>query len=191
MDVQQNQIPLQSKTTEPNDEVSRSIGETSRCSIKNNQKENQENEPKASSDKTAKKAEKPVALETEFNSKMRLRKIELDMKQKELEMELHRLEDEVALQLEYEKEAVDVRDSGFDDCAALRIKIRSPFNWKRFQGAKSTNQISLDTKKIVVLTIHGPSTTTIVSALVEKAYLNPDPQAASVSSKINDEMRTK
>ena len=100
---QQNQTPLQSRAAVPNDKVPRSMGETSQVSVKNQQKENQDNESKASSDKKAKKAEKLAALDKEFNTKMRLRKIEYEMKQKELEMELHRLEEEGALKLQYEK----------------------------------------------------------------------------------------
>ena len=73
------------------------MGETSQVSVKNQQKENQDIESKASSDKKAKKAEKFAALDKEFNTKMRLRKTEYEIKQKELEMELHRLEEEGAL----------------------------------------------------------------------------------------------
>ena len=52
------QTPLQSRAAEPNDKVPRSMGETSQVSVKNKQKENQDNESKAYSDKRAKKAEK-------------------------------------------------------------------------------------------------------------------------------------
>ena len=127
---QQNQTPLQSRAAEPNDKVPRSMGETSQVSVKNQQKDNQDNESRASSDKRAKKAEKLAALDKEFNTNMRLRKIEYEMKQKELEMELHRLEEEGALKLQYEKEALDARDSGSDDGAAPSIRSRFPFNWK-------------------------------------------------------------
>ena len=48
---QQNQTPLQSRAAEPNDKVPRSMGETSQVSVNNQQKENQDNESKASSDK--------------------------------------------------------------------------------------------------------------------------------------------
>ena len=112
---QQNQTPLQSRAAEPNDKVPRSMGETSQVSVKNQQKDNQDKESRASSDKRAKKAEKLAALDKEFNTKMRLRKIEYEMKQKELEMELHRLEEEGALKLQYEKEALDARDSSIRD----------------------------------------------------------------------------
>ena len=60
---------------------------------------------------------------------MRLTRIEYEIKQKELEMELHRLE-EGALKLQYEKEALDARDSVSDYGAANSIRSRSPFNWK-------------------------------------------------------------
>ena len=59
-----------------------------------------------------------------------MRNIEYDMKQKELEIELHRLEEEMTLKLEYEREALDARGSGSEDGAVLSIKSRSPFNWK-------------------------------------------------------------
>ena len=127
---QQNQTPLQSRAAEPNDKVPRFMGETSQVSVRNQQKENQDNESKASSDKKAKKAERLAALDREFNTKMRLRKIEYEMKQKELEMELHRLEEECALKLQYEKEALDARDSGSDDGAVPSLGSRLPFNWK-------------------------------------------------------------
>ena len=54
------------------------------------------------------------------------------MKQKELEMELLLpcLEEEGALELQYENEALDARDCGSYEGAALRIWSRSPVNWK-------------------------------------------------------------
>ena len=129
MEDPQNQSPLQKKAHEQIDTVSRPIPETSQNSVKNQQKENQDNESKASSDKRAKKVEKLAALVKEFNTTMRLRNIEYNMKQKELEMELHRLEEEMTLKLEYEKEALDARDSGSEDGAAISIRSQSPFNW--------------------------------------------------------------
>ena len=130
MEDQQNQSPLQSKAPEPNDKAPRPMGETSQDSVQNQQEQNQDSESKASSDKKAKKAEKPAALDKEFNSRMRLRKIEYEMKQKDVEMELLRLEEELTLKLEYKKEALDARDSASDDDAVLSIRIRSTFNWK-------------------------------------------------------------
>ena len=130
MEDQQNPSPLQSKAPEPNDKAPRPMGETSQDSVQNQQKENQDREFKASSDKKTKKAEKLAALDKEFSSKMRLRKIEYEMKQKDVEMELHRLEKELTLKLEYEKKALDARDSGSDDGVALSIRSRSSFNWK-------------------------------------------------------------
>ena len=123
---EQNQTPLQSRAAGPNDKVPRSIRETSQVSVKNQQKENQDNKSKGTSDKKAKKAEKLAALEKEFNSMMRLRRIVFEMRQKEIEFELHRLE-EGALKLQYEKEALDARDSGSDDGAAPSKRSRSPF----------------------------------------------------------------
>ena len=39
-------------------------------------------------------------------------------------------EEEGALKLEYEKEALNARASDFDESAAPSIRSRSPFNWK-------------------------------------------------------------
>ena len=185
---QQNQTPLQSRAAEPNGRVPRSLGETSQACIKNQQKENQDNESKASSEKRAKKAEKLAALDKEFNTKVRLRKIEYDMKQKELEMELHRLEEEMNLKPKYEKEALDARDSGSGDGAAPSIRSRSPFNWKSLMGKDIFGWLDQAHKfaslKTVVLIIQRTVKKTIESVLIEKTYLNPDPQAASVSNSI-------
>ena len=60
---QQSRTPLQSKAEEPNDKISRSVGEKFQSPVKNKQKENQDNESKASSDQKIRKAEKPAALE--------------------------------------------------------------------------------------------------------------------------------
>ena len=49
-------------------------------------------------------------------------------------MELHRLREEGALKLQYEKEALDARASGSGDGAAPSIRSRSPFNWKSPRG---------------------------------------------------------
>ena len=87
---------------------------------------NRDNDSKASSDKRAKKAEKLAALEKDFATKRRLKKIEFELKRKELEMEMQLFEEEGALKLEYEKEALDARASDSDDS----IRSRSPFNWK-------------------------------------------------------------
>ena len=91
---------------------------------------NKDNDLKASSDKQAKKAEKLAALEKDFAEKMRLKKIEFELKRKELEMEIQLFEEQDALKLEYEKEAIDARASDSDDSAAPSILSRSPFNWK-------------------------------------------------------------
>ena len=53
---------------------------------------------------------------------MRLRKIEYEMKQKELEVDLYRWEEEGELKLQFEKEALDARDSGSDDGAPPSIR---------------------------------------------------------------------
>ena len=90
---------------------------------------NKENDSKASSDKRVKKAEKLAALEKDFASKMRLKKIEFVLKRKELEIEMQFFEEECALKLEYEKEALDARASDSDDSAAPSIRSRSPFIW--------------------------------------------------------------
>ena len=82
---------------------------------------NKDNNSKASSDKRAKKAEKLAALEKDFASKMRLKKYEFEMKRKELKMEMQLFEEEGALKLEYEKEALDARASDCDESAAPSI----------------------------------------------------------------------
>ena len=61
---------------------------------------------------------------------MRLKKIEFELKRKELEMEMQLFEEEGALKLEYEKEALDARASDSNESAAPSIRSRSPFNWK-------------------------------------------------------------
>ena len=61
---------------------------------------------------------------------MRLKKIEFELKRNELEMEMQLFEEEGALKLDYEKEALDARASDSDDSAAPSIRSRSPFNWK-------------------------------------------------------------
>ena len=91
---------------------------------------NKDNNSKASSDKRAKKSEKLAALEKDFASKMRLKKIEFELKRKELEMEMQLFEEEGALKLEYEKEALDARATDSDDSVAPSNRSRSPFNWK-------------------------------------------------------------
>ena len=88
------------------------------------------NDSKAPSDKRAKKSEKLAALEKDFASKMRLKKIEFELKRKELEMEIQLLEEEDALKLEFETEALDAKASDSDDSEAPSIRSRSPFNWK-------------------------------------------------------------
>ena len=50
----------------------------------------------------------------------------------------------------------------------------------RTSSAGSTKQISLQTLKTVVMIIQRTVKKTIESVLIEKACLNPDPQAASV-----------
>ena len=89
-----------------------------------------DNDLKASSDERDKKAEKLAALEKDFAAKMRLKKIEFELKKKEHEMEMQLFEEEGALKLEYEKEALDARASDSDESAAPSIRSRSPFNWK-------------------------------------------------------------
>ena len=91
---------------------------------------NEDNNSKTSSDKRAKKAEKLAALEKDFASKMRLKKIEFELQRKELEMEMQLFEEEGALKLEYEKEALDARASDSDESAAPSNRSWSPFNLK-------------------------------------------------------------
>ena len=61
---------------------------------------NKDNDSKASSDKRAKNAENFAALEKNFASKMRLRKIEFELKRKEFEMGMQLFDDQGALKLE-------------------------------------------------------------------------------------------
>ena len=131
---QQNQTPLQNRTAEPNDKAPRYMGETSQESVKNQQKRKPGQRVQSVVRYKAKKAEKVTALDKKFNTKMRLRKIEYELKQKELEIELHRLEGQGAFELQYEKEALDARDSGSDDGAPPSIRSRSPFNWKSLRS---------------------------------------------------------
>ena len=91
---------------------------------------NKDNDLKASSDKRAKRAEKLAPLEKDFAAKMRLKEIEFELKRKELELEMQLFEEEGALKMEYEKEALDARTSDSDESAAPSIRSRSPFNWK-------------------------------------------------------------
>ena len=91
---------------------------------------NKDNNSITSSDKRAKRAEKPSALEEDFALKMRLKKTEFEFKRQEFEMEVQLFEEEGALKLEYDKEALDARASDSDDSAATSIRSRSPFNWK-------------------------------------------------------------
>ena len=80
--------------------------------------------------KRAKKAEKLLALEKVFESNMRLKKFEFELIRKEHEMEMQLFEEEGALKLEYEKEALDARAWDSDYSAAPSIRSRSQFNWK-------------------------------------------------------------
>ena len=114
--------PTVAKTSQPVVGVSqRTVG---------NGNPNKGNDSKSPSDKRGKKAEKLAALEKKFAAKMRLKKIEFELKRKELEKEMQLFEEEGALKLEYEKEALDARASDYDDIAAPSIRSRSPFNWK-------------------------------------------------------------
>ena len=127
-----------------------------------------------------------AAVDKESESKMPLIRFEYEVKQKELETDLHRLEEESALKLQNEKEALEARDSGSDDGAVVSIRSRSPSIGKvqgaRTSSAGSTNQISLQTLKTAVLIIQRTGASTIESILTEKAYLNLDLLAASVSN---------
>ena len=69
--------------------------------------------------------------ENEYYLTMRLGKIEQEFKQKKVEMGSRHLEQECGLKLEYRNFAFDAKCSGSDEGAALSIRSRSPFNWKR------------------------------------------------------------
>ena len=125
---------------------------------------------------------------------MRLRKIEYELKQKELEMELHRLEEKAPTAIKSSNvrsnckttRKPSIPDSGSGDGAAPSIRSRSPFNWKSPRGKdifgwldqadKFANfkDCSFDHTK------NGQENYRV--SLIEKAYLNPDPQAASISN---------
>ena len=95
MTDQQNEITLQMIKLQD-------LSETSQSSFINQQK-NQDNESKASSDKGSKKSDKTAALETGFNSKMRLRIVEYETIQKKQQMKMLCFVEEGAFKLEYER----------------------------------------------------------------------------------------
>ena len=85
---QQNQTTQLTSDAEPTAaKSSQSVVVVSQRTVENGS-QNKDNNSKASSDKRAKKAEKLAALEKDFASKMRLKKIEFELKRKELEMEM-------------------------------------------------------------------------------------------------------
>ena len=130
MKDQQNQTVQLTSDGEPTAaENSQSVVGISQRTVENGNP-NKDNDSKASSDKRAKKAEKGALLKKDFASKMRLKKIEFELKRKELEMEMQLFEEEGALKLEYEKEALDARASDSDGSATPSIRSRLPFNWK-------------------------------------------------------------
>ena len=130
MTDQQNQTVQSTSDAEPTaTKNSQSVVGVSQRNVENGNP-NKDNDSKAASDKRAKKAEKLAVLEKDFAEKIRLKKIEFELKRKELEMEKQLFEEEAALKLEYEKEALDARASDSDYSAAPSIRSRSPFNWK-------------------------------------------------------------
>ena len=130
MTDQQNQTAQLTSDAEPTAaKSSQSVVGVSQRTVENGNP-NKDNNSKTSSDKRAKKAEKHAALEKDFASKLRLKKIEFELKRKELEMEMQFFDEEGALKLEYEKEALDARASDSDDSTAPSIRSKSPFNWK-------------------------------------------------------------
>ena len=128
-DQQKQTVQLTSDAEPTAAKNSQSVVEVSQRTVENGNP-NKDNDLMASSDKRAKKAEKLAALEKDFAAKMKLKKIEFELKRKELEMEMQLFEEEGALKLEYEKEALDARASNSDDSAAPSFRSRSPFNWK-------------------------------------------------------------
>ena len=113
MTDQQNQTVQLTSDAEPTAaKNSQSVVGVSQRTVENGNP-NRDNDSKASSGKRAKKAEKLAALEKDFASKIRLKKIEFELKRKELEMEMQLFEKEGALKLEY------------DDSAAPSIRSRS------------------------------------------------------------------
>ena len=97
---------------------------------------------------------------------MRLKKIEFELKKTELEMEMQLFEEEGALKLEYEKEALDAGASDSDDSAARSIRIRSTFNWKtpknKIIPVGSITRINSLTCTIIVSSVRKAGSTTII-----------------------------
>ena len=56
--------------------------------------------------------------------------MEFKMKRKELELEMQLFEENGVLNLENQKEALDIKDIDSDDDKASSIRSRSPFKWK-------------------------------------------------------------
>ena len=96
---QQNQTVQLTSDAEPtNAKKSQSVAGVSQRTVENGNP-NKDNDSKAFSDKRAKNAEKPAALEKDC-IKIRLKKIEFELKRKELEMEMQLFEEEGALKPE-------------------------------------------------------------------------------------------
>ena len=104
---------------------------------------------------------------------MRLKKIEFELKRKDLEMAMQLFEEEGALKLEYEKEALDARASDSDDSAAPSIRFRSPFNWK----TRRTKLFPVDS----ITRTNSPTCTIIVSSVRKQAIVNNYPSVSSTA----------
>ena len=82
-------------------------------------------------------------------------------------MEMRLFEEESALKLEYEKEALDARASDSDESAATSVRSRSPFNWKtrktKMFPVGSITRINSPTCTIIVSSVRKPGSTTIIT----------------------------
>ena len=77
-------------------------------------------------------------------------------------MEMQLFEEEGALRLEYEKEALDARASDSDDSAAPSIRSRSPFNWKTPKYKDVSGWLDNSGCTIIVSSVRKPGSTTII-----------------------------
>ena len=88
---------------------------------------------------------------------MRMKKVESELKRKELEIEMQFCEDEGALKLEYEKEALDAGASDSVD----HNSIGKPRRTKMFPVG-SIIQINSPTCTSIVSSVQKPESTTII-----------------------------
>ena len=110
-----NMTDLQNQTVQLTSDAEPTVAKTSQSVVgvphrtADNGNPDRDNGSNASSDKRAKKAVTIAALEKDFASKIRLKKVEIELKRRELEMEMKLFEEEGALKQEYEKETLEER----------------------------------------------------------------------------------